>query len=99
MAGACCSKPITRIIKVAEFDVGLIGLDQALQNVYAQGLTDEEEIQRKLLQRIKECGNYLSSSREDDYRKALLREYRTFVLNHKRPDLLPRRGAPESPKK
>ncbi len=81
MAGACCSKPITRVIKVADFDAGLIGLDQALELVYAQGLKDEEAIQRELLRRIKEFGNYLSPSREDDYGKALLREYRMYVLN------------------
>ena len=34
--------------------LGLIGLEQALQNVYAQGLRDEEEIQRQLLHRIKD---------------------------------------------
>ena len=93
MPGACCSKPITRIIKVAELEVGLIGLDQALQNVLAQGLMDEEEIQWELLRQIKEFGNYLSPSREDDYRRALVREYRAYVLNQKRRDLSPHRGA------
>ncbi len=93
MAERCCSKPITRVIKVADLDAGLKGLDQVLQNVCAQGLTDEEEIQRELLRQIKESGNYLSSSREDDYGKALLREYRIYVLNRIRSDLSPHRGA------
>ena len=83
MAGSCCAKPITRIIKVAEFEAGILGLDQALQNVYVSGLKSEEDIQRDLLQWIKTFGNYVSPSREADYGRALLREYRTYVLNHK----------------
>jgi hypothetical protein len=38
MARSCCAKPITRIIKVAEFEAGLVGLDQALRNVYISRL-------------------------------------------------------------
>ena len=75
----CCSKPITRIIKVAEFEAGLVGLDTALQEVYLSGEKNEEKIISSLLQRIRKSGNYISSSRENDYRKALLREYRIFV--------------------
>jgi hypothetical protein len=78
---------------VGELEVGFLGLDQALQNVLAQGLADEEEIQRELLRQIKEFGNYLSPSREEDYRKALVREYRAYVLNQKQRDLSLRRGA------
>ena len=76
---SCCSKPETRIIKVAEFEAGLVGLDQALHDVYISGLSDESEIQRDLLKWIKESGNYISFSRENDYKAALLREYRTYV--------------------
>jgi pyruvate-formate lyase-activating enzyme len=84
MARACCAKPITRIIKIAEFEAGILGLDQALRNVYISGLADEEEIQRELLKWIKEFGNYITPLRENDYRKALLREYREYLLNVKR---------------
>ena len=83
MARACCPKPIARIIKVAEFTVGLVGLDQALRNVYMNGLDNEEAIQRDLLQWIKEFGNYISPSRENDYKEALLREYRKYVMSVK----------------
>jgi hypothetical protein len=79
MAGSCCAKPITTIIRVAEFEAGIIGLDQALRNVYVSGLGGEEEIQRDLLKWIKEFGNYITPSREGDYRKALLREYRVYL--------------------
>jgi len=83
MARACCAKSITRIIKVGEFEAGLVGLDQALHNVYASGLENEEEIQRDLLKWMKDFGNYIGPSSENDYREALLREYRKYVLSAK----------------
>ncbi len=91
MAGRCCSKPITRIIRVAEFEAGLMGLDQALQDVLEMELRDEEDIQRELIRRVRECGNYISSSRENDYKEALLREYRTCALDQNRSGLPPHR--------
>ncbi len=89
MAGRCCSKPITRIIRVAEFEAGLIGLDQALRDVFEMGLRDDEAIQRELIRKVRQFGNYISSSREDDYKQALLREYRAFALDQNRSGLLP----------
>jgi hypothetical protein len=83
MARACCTKPIARIIKVAGFEAGILGLDQALHNVYIRRLVNEEEIQRDLLKWIKEFGNYISPSRENDYMAALLREYRKYVRSVK----------------
>jgi hypothetical protein len=79
MPGSCCAKPITRIIKVADFEAGLMGLDQALQNVYISGVNGEEEIKQELLRWIRDFGNYVSPSRENDYRQALLREYKSYV--------------------
>ena len=76
---SCCAKPVTRIIKVADLEAGIMGLDQALQNVFVSGITDEGEIQQGLLRWIKAFGNYISPARESDYRSALLREYRNFV--------------------
>jgi hypothetical protein len=88
MVGGCCERPNVRIIRVAEFEAGLVGLDRALNNVYISGLTNEEEIQRMLLKWIKEFGNYITLSRENDYRKALLREYREYLrtLKHEGKD-------------
>ncbi len=88
----CCAKPIARIIKVADFEAGLLGLDQALQNVYMSGLENEGEIQRDLLKWIKGFGNYISPSREDDYKEALLCEYRKYVMSviHERKEEGPR---------
>ena len=72
-----------KIIKVEEFEAGLIGLDQAMRNVYLSGTVNEEEIQRDLLKWTKEFGNYITPSRENDYMKALLREYRKYEMSVK----------------
>ena len=79
MPGSCCGKPVAKIIKVGELEAGLIGLDQALHNVYSAGVNGEEEIKEELLRLIRDFGNYVSSSREDDYKQALLREYKNYV--------------------
>jgi len=84
MAPSCCAKPITRIIKVAEFEAGLVGLDKALRNVYISGADDEADIRRDLLKWIKDFGNYISPSRENDYKEALFREYRAYVIEVER---------------
>ena len=84
MPGSCCGKPVAKIIKVGELEAGLIGLDQALHNVYSAGVNGEEEIKEELLRLIRDFGNYVSSSRENDYKEALLSEYRNYVANLQR---------------
>ena len=79
MARACCARPVAKIIKIADFESGLTGLDQALQNVYISGVSDDVQIQNELLQWIKDFGNYITPSREEAYREALLREYKLCV--------------------
>jgi hypothetical protein len=84
VAGSCCSKPPTTIIKVADFEAGIVGLENAFRNVCVSGIHKEEEIANALLKSVKDSGNYISPSRESDYRKALLREYRVHVTNLER---------------
>jgi hypothetical protein len=74
----CCAKPIARIIKVGEIETRIMGLEIALRNAYLLGLTDEEQAKQELLAMISEFGNYVSPSREEAYKQALLREYRKF---------------------
>lgn len=81
MPGACCGKPVTRIINVADFEAGLIGLDQALHNVHEAGFDGEDEIKQELLRLMRAYGNYVSPSRENDYTQALLREYKNYVAS------------------
>jgi hypothetical protein len=84
MPGSCCGKPVAKIIKVGDLEAGLIGLDQALQNVYSAGVNGEEEVKQELLRLIRDFGNYISPSRESDYKEALLREYGNYVANLQR---------------
>jgi hypothetical protein len=79
MPGSCCTKPVTRIIRVADVEAGIIGLDQALHNVALAGVTGEEEVMRELLSLIRAYGNYVPASREADYKHALLREFRQHI--------------------
>jgi len=78
MARSCCAKPLVRIIRVGDVEAGLMGLDQAIQNVYIVGINNEEEIKNELLKYVRDSGNYISPSRENDYKDALLREYSNF---------------------
>jgi hypothetical protein len=78
MARPCCAKPVARIIKVAEFEAGVIGLESAFWNVARMGLEEENRLTEELLSAITESGNYVSRSRESDYKEALLREYKKF---------------------
>jgi len=84
MPGSCCARPVTRVIKVADIEAGLIGLDQALHNVHLAGVNGEEEIKHELLRWIRDFGNYVAPSRENDYKQALLREYRNYVATLQR---------------
>jgi len=79
MPGSCCAKPIARTIKIADFEAGLMGLDQAILNVYVAGMKSDEEIQKELLKWVRDFGNYVTPSREEDYKRALLREYKSYV--------------------
>jgi hypothetical protein len=79
MPGSCCAKQVARIIKVANVEAGLIGLDQAIQNVFIAGVKEDEEIKRELMRWVRDFGNYVSPSREQDYKQALLREYKSYV--------------------
>ena len=84
MPGSCCRKPVARIIKVADFEAGLVGLDQTFQNVFISGVKGEEEIKQQLLRSIRDFGNYISPSRENDYKQALLREHKSYVASLQR---------------
>lgn len=81
MGRACCPQPSVRIIKVADFEAGLRGLDDVLRAVHAMGLSDEETIRRELLSGIRKFGNYISPARESDYAFALLQEYRKYLAS------------------
>jgi len=79
VARSCCAKPVATIIRVGNFDAGIVGLEAALRDVYVSGVRDEERVKEDLLHKVKELGNYIASATEADYKNALLREYQDFV--------------------
>lgn len=72
---------IAKIIRVANFETGIVGLENAFRNVYLSGLTSEEDLANELLKWVKDFGNYISPSCDEDYKKVLLREYRLFAAH------------------
>ncbi len=79
MGTSCCGRPAVTIIRVADFEAGIAGLESAFLNVYVSGVEKEEELMNGLLREVRALGNYIAPSREDEYRRALLREYRAFT--------------------
>lgn len=62
-------------IKVNGKDIGINDLDVIMDQVNALGLTDDNEIGKKLLKLVKES-DFVPSSVEKEYQAALLEEYR-----------------------
>jgi small redox-active disulfide protein 2 len=63
-------------IRVGDHEVGLIGLNQAIEEI-AQSYSDktDEEVQDALVERLSKK-NYIPSSAREDYGKAFVREFR-----------------------
>jgi hypothetical protein len=74
----CCAKPFVRIIRVGDFEAGIMGLDDVFRKMWAAGVVNEDELGNNLLALVRNEGNYITPSREREYRLALLREYEIF---------------------
>jgi len=64
--------------------VGLSGLQQAFEDLYAQGLAPTDPIGDRLLARIK-AQNYVPRNADEVYKAALVREYTAFYAKQGRP--------------
>jgi len=58
--------------------VGIVGLDAALAEVRALGLTDAEAITAEILARLRKS-NYIPGPSEAEYGRAVYREYRRLL--------------------
>ncbi|HSV41926.1 MAG TPA: hypothetical protein VLH13_00775 [Methanomassiliicoccales archaeon] len=65
-------------IKVNGKEVGINDLDQIMDQVMAMNLGDDEAIGMNLLKLVKE-NDFVPTSVENEYRRALLEEYRSRV--------------------
>lgn len=71
------SNPGVKIIRVGKGRVGLSGLEDAFKEVRNQAPGSDEKTAEMLLKRIRK-ENYITSVSEEQYKKALLREYRKY---------------------
>jgi hypothetical protein len=78
MPKSCCVKPIAKIIKVGDFEAGIVGFEVALKDVYLSHIVDERELTKALISGVRKFGNYIAPSEEKRYEEALLREYKAF---------------------
>lgn len=75
----CCGGgEATRTIQVRGVLVGVIGLEAALEKIKGKGVEDEQGIKEELLREIS-ARNYVPEGFEEDYKEALLKEYRAFL--------------------
>ena len=82
--GSCCPKSTTRMIKIGASQAGIIGLDEILNKIRSEGLTEKRDLERELLALARDHGNYVASSAEEMYKEGLLREYEDFCRKESR---------------
>ncbi len=78
--GGCCSsiKGLTRLTFPDGEQVAVIGLDEILAVIYAEGRQVTAETAKEILKRV-ERKNYVASCVRDEYQELLLKEYRKYV--------------------
>lgn len=74
----CAAEALRRVrqVEVGSVVIGITMLDDILSEVRAMNLPNEKSISDELLKRVK-IYNYVSPRAEEQYRTALVREYRT----------------------
>lgn len=68
-------KPVRHLALPGGLSVGIVNLDRILREVAELGLSDETELGRELLTRVKN-DNYLAPDAVNVYSAALVKEYR-----------------------
>lgn len=80
----CCGGRDAEVTQVAVddrgFTVGIIGLKQVFEQLYAMERKAEDRVRDELLAMVK-SRNYVPPSAEERYRTALLREYAAFCAS------------------
>ena len=65
-------------VRIGTYSVGMIGLAKIFAELRDLEITDGEELQNEILTRVR-VSNYIADNAQDDYARALLREYRRFL--------------------
>lgn len=66
------------MINIGGMKIGLVGLTHVIEEIKALGIMDDKKLKNILFEKIK-SQNYVPSSREEDYAKALLKEYKKSI--------------------
>jgi hypothetical protein len=63
--------------------VGVIGLDDIMAELYAEGRKATDETAEEIIKRLEEKNNYIPSSERTrrEYAYVLLKDYRTYLKN------------------
>jgi hypothetical protein len=69
----------SRTIRIGAANIGLIGLDTALNELSTKSIAEKEAVDT--LYEIVSAGNYIPAGHEKQYRTALLNEYRKHISN------------------
>jgi hypothetical protein len=83
MPGSCCAKQIGKIIAVADFKVGIVGLDKMFKELIDSGITDKDKMKDEFLKLAREYGNFIFQNDERLYKDALLREFNKYCKRQK----------------
>lgn len=67
-----------RLVLVGNAQVGLSGLQGIFETLRGEERTEESLLKQRLLEKVKEK-NYVPSSMEEEYKKALYREFKKFL--------------------
>jgi hypothetical protein len=80
----CCGGGDAEVTQVAiderGFTVGIVGLKQVFEQLYAIGRKPQDGVRDELLAMVK-TRNYVPPSAEERYKTALLREYAAFCAS------------------
>lgn len=61
----------------------MIGLDEIMADLYAQGKQPDAKTAEEILDRLEKDNNYIPASARREYRSLILREYRDYVDSQK----------------
>ena len=63
--------------------IRVIGLDEILADLYAEGRRPNRETVEEILDKLEKNGNYISPSARWEYKSVLLKEYKDYVADQK----------------
>ena len=76
-ASCCGGDQRVKQIRIGNAIIGLVGLEEILEQLHTANRHPGHAAADELLSRIK-AGNYVSRGDEEDYKEALLREYAAY---------------------